>query len=407
MGASLKEQQELDSEYLMQTFARKPVEFVRGADARLYDDDGKEYRDFLAGIGVCSVGHNNPKVVAAIKEQANKLIHVSNYYYIERRGELAKRINDMLAAMTGSKWRVFFANSGAEANEGAIKTARRWGKEHAGGAGGIITAVKSFHGRTLATLAATGQDSKQDPFAPLPSGFAHVPLNDIAALEEAVHTEIDGTKPVALMLEPIQGESGVWPCTREYLQAARKLTSENNMLLIFDEVQTGFCRTGDYFAFQTFGVEPDIVSMAKGIADGVPMGAFAAKEDVAAVMKPGMHGSTFGGSNLACAASDATTQVMCEPGFLEHVREVGAYLREQLASLPFVVEVRGEGLMVGVSLDKPVASALVMAALEAGFVLNAPAADILRFLPPLIITKEDVDALMGALPSCYEEACND
>lgn len=407
MGASLKEQQELDSEYLMQTFARKPVEFVRGAGARLYDDDGKEYRDFLAGIGVCSVGHNNPKVVAAIKEQANKLIHVSNYYYIEHRGELAKRINDMLAAMMGSKWRVFFANSGAEANEGAIKTARRWGKEHAGGAGGIITAVKSFHGRTLATLAATGQDSKQDPFAPLPSGFAHVPLNDIAALEEAVHTEIDGTKPVALMLEPIQGESGVWPCTREYLQAARKLTSENNMLLIFDEVQTGFCRTGDYFAFQTFGVEPDIVSMAKGIADGVPMGAFAAKEDVAAVMKPGMHGSTFGGSNLACAASDATTQVMCEPGFLEHVREVGAYLREQLASLPFVVEVRGEGLMVGVSLGKPVASALVMAALEAGFVLNAPAADILRFLPPLIITKEDVDALMGALPSCYEEACND
>ena len=407
MGASLKEQQELDSEYLMQTFVRKPVEFVRGAGARLYDDDGKEYRDFLAGIGVCSVGHNNPKVVAAIKEQANKLIHVSNYYYIEHRGELAKRINDMLAVMTGSKWRVFFANSGAEANEGAIKTVRRWGKEHAGGAGGIITAVKSFHGRTLATLAATGQDSKQDPFAPLPSGFAHVPLNDIAALEEAVHTEIDGTKPVALMLEPIQGESGVWPCTREYLQAARKLTSENNMLLIFDEVQTGFCRTGDYFAFQTFGVEPDIVSMAKGIADGVPMGAFAAKEDVAAVMKPGMHGSTFGGSNLACAASDATTQVMCEPGFLEHVREVGAYLREQLASLPFVVEVRGEGLMVGVSLDKPVASALVMAALEAGFVLNAPAADILRFLPPLIITKEDVDALMGALPSCYEEACND
>ena len=182
MGASLKEQQELDSEYLMQTFVRKPVEFVRGAGARLYDDDGKEYRDFLAGIGVCSVGHNNPKVVAAIKEQANKLIHVSNYYYIEHRGELAKRINDMLAAMTGSKWRVFFANSGAEANEGAIKTARRWGKEHAGGAGGIITAVKSFHGRTLATLAATGQDSKQDPFAPLPSGFAHVPLNDIAAL---------------------------------------------------------------------------------------------------------------------------------------------------------------------------------------------------------------------------------
>ena len=404
---TLAREMALESEYVMGTFARKPVEFVEGHGMTLIDDTGKEYLDFLSGIGVCSLGHCHPSIVQAVSDQAAKLIHVSNYYYIEHRGELAKRINDMLAAMTGSKWRIFFANSGAEANEGAIKTARRWGKEHANGAGGIITAVKSFHGRTLATLAATGQDSKQDPFAPLPTGFAHVPLNDISALEEAIHTEIDGTKPVALMLEPIQGESGVWPCTREYLQAARKLTSENNMLLIFDEVQTGFCRTGDYFAFQTFGVEPDIVSMAKGIADGVPMGAFAAKEDVAAVMKPGMHGSTFGGSNLACAASDATTQVMCEPGFLEHVREVGAYLREQLASLPFVVEVRGEGLMVGVSLDKPVASALVMAALEAGFVLNAPAADILRFLPPLIITKEDVDALMGALPSCYEEACND
>lgn len=398
-------EKELDDAYVMHTFARKPVEFVRGQDCRLYDSAGREYIDFLAGIGVVSVGHCNPKVNAAVAAQLDKLVHVGNYFYIEHRGELARRISQMLAGTSGATWRTFFANSGAEANEGALKLARLWGKRHLDGAQGIITAKKSFHGRTAATLAATGQPELQAPFQPLPGGFMHVPLNDIPALEAALDAEAGGTKPCAVMLECIQGESGVWPCSREYLQAVRRLTEERGMLLILDEVQTGFCRTGEYFAFQAYGIEPDIVSMAKGIADGIPMGAFAAPEAIAQLMEPGMHGSTFGGSNIACAAADATTELMRADGFLSHVREVGAYLREKLAGLPFVAEVRGAGLMVGITLEERVAARLVSVALEHGFVLNAPAADIIRLLPPLTIGKEGVDALVGALPQMYEEAC--
>lgn len=415
MGAQFEEAVELDSRYIMHTFARKPVEFVRGEGAVLYDDDGKAYIDFLAGIGVASLGHCHPKVVSAIQEQASKLVHVGNYFYIEHRGELSKRICEMLSAPAAASglpagspedWRVFYANSGAEANEGAIKLARLWGSEHLDGASGVVSARKSFHGRTLATLAATGQAGKTEPFKPLPAGFAHVPLNDVGALEEALDSDIDGVKPAAVLLECIQGESGVWPCTQEYLEAARELTSERGMLLICDEVQTGFCRTGEYFAFQSFGVVPDVVTMAKGIADGMPMGAFAAKSEVAELMTPGIHGTTFGGSNLACAASDATTSVMCEPGFLEHVREAGERLRAGLSKLPFVTEVRGRGLMNGVSLEKPVAGKLVDAGLEHGFVLNAPGADIVRFLPPLVIEDAQIESLLEALPELYAEACS-
>lgn len=405
MGTKFEQEKALDAQYVMQTFVRKPVEFVEGHGMTLVDDDGKEYLDFLSGIGVVSVGHSNPALVKAIKDQTDKLLHVSNYYYVEHRGNVAKTVCELLANGTDQAWQMFFANSGAEANEGAIKTARRWGKVHANGAGGIITADKSFHGRTYATLAATGQDSKQDPFAPLPGGFAHVPLNDVAALEAAVASDIDGTKPVAIMLEPVQGESGVWPCTQEYLEAARKLCDDNNMLLIFDEVQTGFYRCGKPFAWQTYGVEPDIVSMAKGIAGGVPMGAFAAKAEIAEVMEPGMHGTTFGGSPLACAASEAALGIMGDPAFAENVNETGAYLREQLASLPFVTDVRGRGLMCGITLDKPVAAKVLAAGLKHGLVLNNPGADIMRFLPPLVCTRTDVDVLIEKLPTCYEEAC--
>ena len=328
---------------------------------------------------------------------------MSNYFYIEHRGELAERISDMLAHGTDGVWQTFFANSGAEANEGAIKLARLWGAKNLGGAHGIISAEKSFHGRTLATLAATAQDNKQDPFAPLPAGFGRTPLNDVDALAQALDGEVDGTRPCALMLECVQGESGVWPCTLEYLQAAREMTRERNMLLIVDEVQTGFCRTGSYFAFQAYGIEPDIVTMAKGIADGIPMGGFAAKTELASLMQPGMHGTTFGGGPLACAAADATTRIMCEEGFLDHVNEMGSYLRERLAELPFVTDVRGRGLMCGISLDKPLANQVVLNALRHGFVLNAPSADIIRLLPPLIIEQEDIDALAEALPTIYEE----
>ena len=406
MGAAFDIAKQQDETYVMHTFVRKPVEFVRGEGMKLYDDEGCEYRDFLSGIGVVSVGHSEPSVVAAIQEQAAKLLHVSNYYYVEHRGTVAQRITGWLKEGTGTDWQIFFANSGAEANEGAIKTARRWGKIHANGNYGIISANKSFHGRTYATLAATAQDAKQDPFAPLPGGFASVPLNDIEAMEQAVKTPVDGTMPVAVLLEPVQGESGVWPCTKEYLQAVRRLCDENNMLLIFDEVQTGFFRCGTPFAFMDYGVKPDIVSMAKGIAGGVPMGAFAARADVAAVMEPGMHGTTFGGSPLACAASEAVTSIMLKPEFAQNINETGAYLREQLAKLPFVKEVRGKGLMCGITLDKPVAAATVLAGLEHGLVLNNPAADIMRFLPPLVCGKEDVDFLISKLPACYEGACN-
>lgn len=404
MGVQFDKERELDELHVMQTFARKPVEFVRGEGMRLYDDEGREYLDFLSGIGVVSIGHSEPSLVAAIQEQASKLLHVSNYYYVEHRGAVAERITSWLQGDGAEPWRVFFANSGAEANEGAIKTARRWGKENAGGNYGIITANKSFHGRTYATLAATAQDAKQDPFAPLPQGFAHVPLNDVAALEAAAVTPVDGTLPVAVMLEPVQGESGVWPCTQEYLEAARRICDEHNMLLIFDEVQTGFFRCGAPFAFQTYGVQPDIVSMAKGIAGGVPMGAFAAREGVAQVMKPGMHGTTFGGSPLACAASEAVTAFMSRPGFAENVNETGAYLRQRLGELPFVTQVRGKGLMCGISLEQPVAGKVVLAGLAHGLVLNNPAADVMRFLPPLVCTKAEVDALLAELPACYEEA---
>ena len=406
MGRAFERERELDDAFLMRTFGRKPVEFVRGAGCRLYDDDGKEYLDFLAGIGVVSVGHCNPQVTDAIVRQAEKLVHVGNYFYIEHRGELASRICSMLAAGgEDERWRVFFANSGAEANEGAIKLARLWGRRHLGGAQGILTARQSFHGRTLATLAATGQAALQEPFEPLPAGFAHIPLNDVDALEAALDADIDGTAPVAVMLECIQGESGVWPCTEEYLHAARELTAARGMLLLLDEVQTGFGRTGEHFAYQGYGVRPDIVSMAKGIADGVPMGAFAACGQLAELLQPGDHGSTFGGSNIACAAADATTRLMCEPGFLEHVRAVGEHFRARLAGLPFVTDVRGRGLMVGISLEQPVAPQLVGAGLAHGFVLNAPAGDIIRLLPPLVIGEEEVDALVDALPQMYEEAC--
>lgn len=403
MGRTFDEAMRLDNTYVMHTFARKPVKFVSGAGQWLIDEEGNEYLDFLSGIGVVSVGHCNTRVSEALAEQAHKLIHVSNYFYIEHRGQVAERISEMLAHGTDEVWQSFFANSGAEANEGAIKLARLWGATHLDGAYGIISAEKSFHGRTLATLAATAQDAKQDPFAPLPAGFGRTPLNDVAALERSLDSEVDGTKPCALMLECIQGESGVWPCTLEYLEAARKLTRERGMLLIIDEVQTGFCRTGNFFAFQAYGIDPDIVTMAKGIADGMPMGAFAAKTELASLLKPGMHGTTFGGGPMVCAAADATTQIMCENGFLDHVNEMGAYLRDQLGELPFVSDVRGRGLMVGITLDKPVANELALNALRHGFVLNAPAADIVRFLPPLIIEKEDIDALCEALPTIYEE----
>lgn len=406
---TLAREKALEAEYVMGTFARKPVEFVEGHGMMLVDDAGKEYFDFLSGIGVCSLGHCPPAIVKAVSDQAAKLIHVSNYYYIEHRGEVAQLLSNMLNAEVGVEhpevWKTFFANSGAEANECAIKLARLYARRRTEEAGKdaelaprlIVTLAKSFHGRTLATLAATAQPAKQEAFQPLPEGFAATPPNDVAALE-ALFAE-RGAEVCAVMVECIQGESGVHPCTAEFLQAAQRLTAERGALLICDEVQCGCFRTGEPFGFQLFGVRPDVVAIAKGVAGGFPMGACAACGEAAEVLAPGDHGSTFGGSNLAMAAAQATLSALAAPGFADQVREVGAYLRERLAALPGVTQVRGHGLMVGADLAEgaPAAPDVVAAALEAGLVLNATGPRTLRFLPPLICAKEDVDCLVERL----------
>jgi len=384
----------------MHTYGRKPVMFVEGHGMTLVDSKGKEYLDFLAGIAVVCLGHSHPAVVKAVQEQAARLMHVSNYFYVDGKGALAEKISDLAnnGASEPEKYRTFFANSGAEANEGAIKLARRYadmtGRPEAKT---IVFLQKSFHGRTLATLAATGQPSKQDIFRPLPEGFVGVPQNDVAALEELLDGP-EGNKVCAIILECIQGESGIWPCTPEYLAAVREMTAKRDILLISDEVQTGFFRCGrNPFAFQNYGVKADIFTMAKGIASGFPMGAFAARDEVAAAFQPGDHGSTFGGSQLAIAAANATIDALVSERIGENSEEVGAYLAESLADLPHVTEVRGRGLMRGAQLDAPVAAAAVSAGLEAGLVLNAPCADVLRFVPPLICTRGDVDVLSQRL----------
>ncbi len=400
---TMREQQELESEYLMHTFARKPVELVEGSGMTVRDCDGNEYADFIAGIGVDCLGHCHPAVVDAIQHQAARLIHVSNYYYIEQRGQLAHQVSDLLNAEVEPEavmpWKSFFANSGAEANECAIKLARLWSKRFSHGGGTVVTLDGSFHGRTMETLAATAQPAKQEAFQPMPGGFAHTPLNDCDALRRLFDDRPDDI--CAVMLECIQGESGVHPCTAEFLQEARRLTQDHGALLICDEVQTGVFRTGKPFAFQHFGITPDIVSIAKGIAGGFPMGMCAAKAPIADAFEPGDHGSSFGGSNLAVAAATATLHTLISQDIAANVERVGAYLRGALAKIPGVDGVRGLGLMVACDLaDRSDAPDVVGAALDCGLLLNATGPSTLRFLPPLICTEPDVDAMtekLGAL----------
>lgn len=396
----------LEETYVMHTFGRKPVEFVRGSGMRLYDDVGREYLDFLSGIGVVSLGHCHPALVRAISDQAQRLIHVSNYYYIEGRGRLAQRLSELLSAGEGAPdgpWQTFFANSGAEANECAIKLARLYARsrsahpEESCAKRLIVTLQRSFHGRTLATLAATAQPVKQEIFQPLPDGFIAVPANDVDALRQLFQQK--GDEICALLLEPVQGECGVYPCTSEFLQEARRLTEASGALLMADEVQCGMFRCGTYpFAFQHAGICPDVVTMAKGIAGGVPMGACAARAEVASVFEPGVHGSTFGGSNLAVAAANCVLDTVQAEGLAANAAQVGAYLKERLAAIPAVQEVRGLGLMVAADLTEGHdANAIVLAALEAGLVLNATGPRTLRFLPPLVCSREDVDAMAETL----------
>lgn len=393
----------LDDAFVMHTYGRLPVEFVGGHGAELVDSDGKTYLDFLAGIGCASLGHADPVVAQAIKEQLDRVWQVGNYYYVEHRGELAQAISGLLSTMTdeeghaagstGTTWKTFFANSGAEANEGALKVARRWGEKNLGGAAGIISARQSFHGRTLATLAATGQDVFHQSFGPFPDGFTSVPLNDLEAMEQAV--EAGGA--CAVMLECVQGEGGVWPADPDYLRAVRNLCDEHGLALIIDEVQTGFFRCGAPFSFQLAGIQPDVVSMAKGIAGGFPTGGVAARAELADLMVPGDHGSTFGGNALAAAAGLATVTQLVERNMGEHVIATGLHLTKRLAALPHVTEVRGRGLMRGAQFDVPIATPLVEKGLEAGLVLNHIGDSILRFLPPLVVTKEQIDTMAERL----------
>ncbi len=390
MGTSYQRIAALDAAVHMRTFARKPVLFVRGEGMCLYDDDGREYLDFMSGIGVVNLGHSHPAVVDAIAQQAAKLTHVTNLYHVEHRADLAAD----LVGMFGAEARVFFANSGAEAIEGAIKLARKWATANKGPeARTIVTAWRSFHGRTLAALAATGQPSKQEAFEPLPGGFVHIDMNDIDALDAALDESV-----CALLLEPVQGEGGVYPCTYEYLQTARRLCDERGILLVFDEVQCGLYRAGHAFAHQAAGIRPDVMTLAKALANGLPAAAIVAVPAVADAFAPGDHGSTFGGGPVVCAAARATLRELAAMDAGARALEIGEHLSRGLAEIAenssAIVEVRGAGAMVAAELARPVAAAVVDAALSRGLVLNNTSASTLRFLPPLVCTRADIDTLL-------------
>jgi acetylornithine/N-succinyldiaminopimelate aminotransferase len=399
MGAIFESAAAKDDEFVMHTYARKPVLFTRGEGMRLYDDEGREYLDFLAAIGSVNLGHAHPAVADAVDAQMRRLVGVSNLFYTEHRAELAER----LVTAYGEDAKVFFANSGAEANEGAIKLARRWGAaKNPNGCYRIVSAGNSFHGRTLATLAATGQAAKQDAFRPLPEGFDHVPLNDIGALEAAV-----GSQTCAVLLETIQGEGGVYPALPGYLADVRRLCDERGVLLIFDEVQTGVNRTGRFFGWQLSGVKPDMLTMAKSLANGLPIGAIVARDDVATAFQRGDHGSTFGGAPVICAAALATLDAHEREDLAGNAVRVGGYFKAALNQLAAdtgaIEEVRGEGLMLGVTLGEGRAQDIAAAALGQGMVFNAIGTHILRFLPPLVCGTAEVDALLGVLHAILDE----
>ncbi len=406
MGAGFDAAVQLDARYVMQTYARKPVLFVRGDGMRLFDDEGREYLDFVSGIGAVNLGHAHPAVTAALAEQAAKLSHVSNLFYVEHRAELAQDVCELMRAPLfgerASDWRMFFANSGTEAVEGAIKLARRWAGEHKPGAYKVVTLERSFHGRTLAALAATGQPSKQEAFAPMPEGFVHVPANDVDALLAAIDDSV-----AAVMLEIVQGEGGVWPLSAEYVMAARAACSERDCLLILDEIQTGFYRTGPAFAHHRYPIEPDVVTVAKALANGLPIGGIVARGAAGEAFKPGDHGSTFGGGPAICAAGRATLAALAAERLGENATEAGAYLQAGLIALAektgAITDVRGAGLMVGVSLRRPLAAEIASAALSRGVVLNNIGTDILRFLPPLVCGKPEIDTLLTTLDDILTE----
>ncbi|MGH8996440.1 MAG: acetylornithine transaminase [Acidimicrobiales bacterium] len=376
---------------LMATYSPADPVFVRGVGTELFDEDGKRYLDFIGGLAVTSLGHAHPVVAAAIAEQAATLSHVSNLYKNALAPEVASTL-DRLIGGGGSPagGQVFFANSGAEANECAIKLARRWAGP---GRHRVVAALGSFHGRTLATLAATGQPEKHAPFAPVPEGFDHVPFDDLGAME----TALEAGPAAAVLLEPIQGEGGVNVPSSDYLGGVRELCDEHGALLIADEIQTGLGRTGHWFAFQAQGLAPDIVTMAKALGNGMPVGACWARAEVAAAFGPGDHGSTFGGQPLALSAARATLAVMEAADVCGRAQRAGARLGAGLAVLPGVVDVRGAGLLLAARLDGERAKAVAGRALANGLLVNAVRPDAVRVAPPLLVSDAEIDEALAIL----------
>ena len=390
-----------DQESYLPVFSRYPIVLDHGDGSYVWDVNGRKYLDALGGIAVNVLGHNYAPLVNAIGDQAKRLIHVSNLYYTEPQADAAAKLSGLTA---GGK--VFFGNSGAEANEGAIKAARKYAHTIRPNKSQIFTALGSFHGRTLATLTATGQEKFHRGFEPLPQGFDYVPFNDIAALETQMNENT-----AAVMLEPIQGEGGVRTPADGYLQQVRELCDKYDALLIFDEIQTGMGRTGSFYAYEMYGVTPDIVTLAKGLAGGVPTGAFIVTEKIAAAFHAGDHGSTFGGNPLACAAANVVLDTIANDDFLAGVRDVGAHFKQALTNLQkkypaHIVEVRGTGLILGMEVkESEDAAAIARRMLEQGVIINCTAGNVLRFIPPLIFSKNEVDELIAVLDHCVLDIC--
>lgn len=386
----------MSDKYIMSTYKRFPIVITRGLGVHVWDSDGRPYLDLVGGIAVCALGHSHPRVVESIKEQVEQLTHISNFYHIAPQIILAG-----LLVENSPLDKVFFCNSGAEANEAAIKLARKHASEHMDGRYEIITMENSFHGRTLATVTATAQKRLQVGFDPLPAGFSYVPYNDLSALETAI-----SDKTCGILVEPIQGEGGVVVPAAGYLKGIRKICDERGIMMIADEIQTGMGRTGRLFAFEHEDVIPDMITLAKALGNGFPIGALLAKEKIAAAFVPGSHGSTFGGNPLACAAACASLQTILEEGIIENSREVGEYFLARLQGLKIkhsiIVEVRGKGLMIGVVLSAPGAD-IVTKCMERGLLINCTNENILRFVPPLILTRHDVDSAVEILDGVLGE----
>lgn len=383
-------------QYLANTYTRFPIVITKGEGCWLWDLNGRRYLDFLSGIAVCSLGHAHPNVVEALTVQAKKLFHVSNLFYMEPQTKAAEML---VEHSFGDK--VFFCNSGAEANEGAIKLARKYSwKKYGEGRSTIITMENSFHGRTIATLSATGQTKFREGFAPILDGFIHVPFNDIKALEKS----IDKTT-CAVMIELVQAEGGVYVADREYVRKLRDITKDKDILLMVDEVQTGMGRTGTFFAYEQYGIEPDIMSLAKALGNGFPVGAMIAKDAVMEAFEPGSHASTFGGNPLAASAVIATINTLIDEDVIKNCAEIGKYLFKGLTALkkkfPFIIDIRGMGLIWGIEVTAD-GDEIVREFLKEGVILNCTQGKILRLVPPLVVNKEEIDIFLEMASRIFE-----